>query len=41
MATMKEFPPRQRPESWSPGEVMEKLQRQQEMLESGNGAGVK
>ena len=39
--TMKEFPIRQRPESWSPGDVMEKLQRQQEALESGSGAGVK
>jgi len=41
MATMTEFPPRQRPESWSPGAVMEQLRRKQELLESGNGAGVK
>ena len=41
MATMKEFPPRQSPESWSPGAIMEKLARQREMLESGSGAGVK
>jgi arylsulfatase A-like enzyme len=41
MATMKEFPPRQSPESWSPGALMEKLRRQQELLESGNAAGVK
>jgi arylsulfatase A-like enzyme len=41
MATMMEFPPRQRPESWSPGDMMEKLQRQKELLESGNAAGVK
>jgi arylsulfatase len=39
--TMVEFPIRQRPESWSVGDVMEKLQRHQEMLESGNAAGVK
>ena len=39
--TMVEFPPRQSPESWSVGDVMEKLRRKQEMLESGNGAGVK
>jgi arylsulfatase len=39
--TMVEFPPRQRPESWSVGDVMEKLQRNREALESGNAAGVK
>ena len=39
--TMMEFPPRQRPESWSVGDVMEKLRRHQEALESGSGAGVK
>jgi len=39
--TMREFPPRQSPESWNPGAVMEKLRRQQEMLETGSGAGVK
>jgi arylsulfatase A-like enzyme len=41
ISTMIEFPVRQRPESWSPGDVMEKLQRQTEALESGNAAGVK
>ena len=41
MKTLMEFPPRQSPESWSPGEVMEKLRRNQEALESGSGAGVK
>jgi hypothetical protein len=41
MQTMMEFPPRQSPESWSPGAVMEKLRRHQELLESGNAAGVK
>jgi arylsulfatase len=39
--TMLEFPPRQSPESWSVGDVMEKLRRNQEALESGSGAGVK
>jgi len=39
--TMIEFPPRQRPESWSVGDVMENLQKKQETLESGNAAGVK
>jgi arylsulfatase len=39
--TMMEFPPRQRPESWSVGDVMEKLQRHKEALESGNAAAVK
>ena len=41
MQTLMEFPPRQSPESWSPGAVMEKLRRHQELLESGNAAGVK
>jgi len=41
MKSLMEFPPRQSPESWSPGAVMEKLRRHQEALESGNGAGVK
>jgi len=41
MQTLMEFPPRQRPESWSVGDVMEKLQRHKEALESGNAAGVK
>jgi arylsulfatase len=41
MQTLMEFPPRQSPESWSVGDVMEKLRRHQEMLESGNAAGVK
>src|SRR5208337_4393376 len=41
MKTMIEFPPRQSPESWSPGKLMEKLRHQQELLESGNAAGVK
>jgi arylsulfatase len=38
---MTEFPPRQRPESWSVGDVMEKLQRHKEAVESGSGVGVK
>jgi arylsulfatase len=41
MATMKEFPPRQSPESWSPGAVMEKLRQKQEALEAASGVGVK
>jgi arylsulfatase A-like enzyme len=41
MKSLMEFPPRQSPESWSPGAVMEKLRRHQEALESGSGAGVK
>jgi arylsulfatase len=41
MKSMMEFPPRQSPESWSPGKIMEKLRRHQEALESGSGAGVK
>jgi len=41
MRTMMEFPPRQRPESWSVGDVMEKLQRHKEAVESGSAVGVK
>jgi hypothetical protein len=41
MKSLMEFPPRQSPENWSPGAVMEKLRRHQEALESGSGAGVK
>ncbi len=41
MASMKEFPPRQTPESWSPAAFLEKLRRKQEELESGSGVGVK
>jgi len=39
--TMVEFPPRQSPESWSPAAMLEKLRKQQELLESGNASGVK
>jgi hypothetical protein len=41
MATMQEFPPRQSPESWSPGKVMERLREKQAALESASGVGVK
>ena len=41
MKTLAEFPPRQVPEHWSPGDVMERLRRRQEALESGAGVGVK
>ena len=40
MATMKEFPPRQAPESWSPAGFLEKLRQKQEALESAKGVGV-
>jgi arylsulfatase len=41
MKSLMEFPPRQSPESWSPGAVMEKLRQKQDMLESQSGVGVK
>jgi arylsulfatase A-like enzyme len=41
MQTLVEFPPRQRPASFTVGDVMEKLQRHKEALESGSGVGVK
>ncbi len=37
---MKEFPPRQAPESWSPAGFLEKLRQKQEALESAKGVGV-
>jgi arylsulfatase len=39
--TLAEFPPRQRPESWSVGHVLEKLQQNAHALEAGSGGGVK
>ena len=41
MQTLLEFPPRQRPDSFTVGDVMEKLQRHKEALESVSGVGVK
>jgi hypothetical protein len=41
MQTLVEFPPRQRPASFTIGDVMEKLRRHKEALESGSGVGVK
>jgi arylsulfatase len=41
MQTMVEFPPRQSPESWSVGNVMEKLRQHAAALESGSAIGVK
>jgi arylsulfatase len=41
MQTMIEFPPRQSPESWSVGNVMEKLRQHAAALESGSAIGVK
>jgi arylsulfatase A-like enzyme len=34
MATMKEFPPRQTPEGWTPAAMLEKLRQKQEALEN-------
>src|SRR5260370_76853 len=41
METMVEFPPRQNPESWSPGAVMEKLRQHVAQLETASPAGLK
>jgi hypothetical protein len=41
MASMKEFPQRQSPDSFSPEKVLEEMRRQQAALETGSGAGVK
>jgi arylsulfatase A-like enzyme len=39
--TMVEFPPRQRPDHWSVGDVLEKLQQNAHSLEAAAGVGVK
>jgi arylsulfatase len=39
--TLTEFPPRQRPEHWSVGDVLEKLQQNARALEAGSGGRVK
>ena len=41
MQTLLEFPPRQRPDSFTVGDVMEKLQRHKHALETASGVGVK
>jgi arylsulfatase A-like enzyme len=41
MQTLVEFPPRQRPASFTVGDVMEKLRRHKDAVESGSGVGVK
>ena len=41
MQTLMEFPPRQRPDSFTVGDVMEKLEAHRKTLEVGSGGGVK
>jgi arylsulfatase len=41
MQTLVEFPPRQRPDSFTVGDVMEKLEAHRKTLEVGSGGGVK
>jgi arylsulfatase A-like enzyme len=41
MQTLMEFPPRQRPDSFTVGDVMEKLETHRKTLEVGSGGGVK
>ncbi len=41
LATFKEFPPRQRPASFSIDQALEKARKQQEVMAQGGGAGVK
>jgi arylsulfatase A-like enzyme len=41
MQTLTEFPPRQRPDSFTVGDVMEKLEAHRKALEVGSGGGVK
>ena len=39
--TLAEFPPRQRPEHWSVGDVLEKLEQKRKALETAQGGGVR
>jgi arylsulfatase A-like enzyme len=39
--TLEEFPPRQRPDHWSVGDVLEKLQQNAQMLQAASGGKVK
>jgi len=41
LKSLAEFPPRQRPEHWSVGNVLEKLQQKAQALEAASGGGVK
>ena len=41
LKTLVEFPPRQRPESWGVGDVLEKLRQNARALETGSGGGIK
>jgi arylsulfatase len=41
MQTLMEFPPRQRPDSFTVGDVMEKLEAHRKTLEVASGGGVK
>jgi hypothetical protein len=41
LKSLAEFPPRQRPEHWSIGNVLEKLQQKAQALEAASGGGVK
>jgi hypothetical protein len=41
LKTLAEFPPRQSPEHWSVGDVLENLRRKAQTLEAASGGGVK
>ena len=41
LQTLAEFPPRQRPDHWGVGEVLEKLEQKRKALETGHGGGVR
>ena len=41
LQTLAEFPPRQRPDHWGVGEVLEKLEQKRKALETGHGGGAR
>ena len=41
LQTLAEFPPRQRPEHWGVGDVLDKLEEKRKALETGHGAGAR
>ncbi len=41
LATLAEFPPRQTPDHWTIGDIREKLEQQQRLLQAAHGGGVK
>jgi arylsulfatase len=41
LQTLADFPPRQRPEHWGVGDVLDKLEEKRKALEAGHGGGAR